>query len=70
MTRTPSLICTTAAMVLTFGMAVAADKAEAEQTQPAVTAHPDNQSKPEEKTTDTPPPQTKTAITDKEPECE
>jgi hypothetical protein len=70
MTRIPSLACTTAALLLTFGMAMAADPAEAEQAQSAVTNQPENQPKPEEKTADPSPSQNKTAKTDKEPECE
>lgn len=70
MTRIPRLACTAAVLLLTFGMATAADQAEAESTQPAATSQVDNQPKPKENATDSPPPQSKPAKTDKEPECE
>lgn len=48
MTRLSSLACTTAAMLLTFGIAMAADQAEAEQTKPAVTDNPEKPVQPKE----------------------
>jgi hypothetical protein len=70
MTRIPSLACTTAALLLTFGMAMAADKAEAEPAQPAATSQSENQPKPEETTADTTPSQGNAAKAKEEPACE
>jgi hypothetical protein len=59
-----------AALLLTFGMATAADQAEAEPAQPDATTQAENQPKPKENAADPSPSQNKTAKTDKEPECE
>jgi hypothetical protein len=69
MTRISRLACTAAALLLTFGMATAADQAEAEPAQPDATSQADNQPKPKENAAPSPS-QDKTAKTDKEPECE
>lgn len=70
MTRLPSLACTAAALLLTFGLAVAAEPAEAEPAKPAVANNPENPSQPKENAADPSPSHDKTAKTDKEPECE
>jgi len=71
MRKVSSLVCTATAMLLTFGVAMADDTTEAEQTKPAATTstNPENQPKPEEVTADTPPPQETPANTNAEPEC-
>lgn len=70
MTRISRLACTAAALLLTSGMATAADQAEAEPAQPAATTQAENQPKPKENAAAPSPSQTKPAKTDKEPECE
>lgn len=70
MTRLPSLACTAAALLLTFGLAVAAEQAEAEPAKPATANNPENPSQAKEETAAPSPSQGKTAKTDKEPECE
>lgn len=70
MTRIPRLAGTAAALLLTFGMATAADQAEAEPAQPDVSSQADNQPKPKENAAAPSPSQSKPAKTDKEPECE
>jgi hypothetical protein len=70
MTQISRLACTATALLLTVGMATAADQAEAEPAQPDVTNQAENQPKPKENAADPSPSQNKTAKTDKEPECE
>lgn len=50
MTRLPSLACTAAALLLIFGLAVAAEQAEAEPAKPAVADSPDNPTHPKKET--------------------
>jgi hypothetical protein len=57
-------------MLLTFGIAMAANPAEAEQAQPAVSNNPENQSQPkEESATTTNPSQGNAATGKEEPDC-
>lgn len=70
MKQAARLACAAAAMLLTCGIASAADSSEPEQAKPGMTAQAPNQSTAKEDTTHPQPPQGNAAPAKEEPACD